>query len=86
MQHQDAQGQLFPSPRFGDWELKAAASVATLSGNIPPAAPQQDAVPGHLQAEPLTVHQTRREILTWVQNRSGGSPQVMPAGSTLTVT
>lgn len=78
--------ELFPAPRFGDWELKVSASVATLSGNTPPAAPQQDAVPGHLQAEPLTAHRTRKEILTWVQNRSGGSPQVIPAGSTLTVT
>lgn len=37
-------------------------------------------------AESVLSQQTRRETLTWVQNLSGGSPQVIPAGSTRTVT
>lgn len=85
-QHRDGQDTFSPFSRWGDQELKAAATVTTLNPNVLITASWQDTASGHLQAESVITHQTRRETLTWVQNLSGGSPQVIPAGSTRTVT
>lgn len=85
-QHQDGQEPFSPFCRPGDRELKAAATLATLNPNVLITASRQDAASGHLQAESVITWQIRRETLTWVQNLSGGSPQVIPAGSTRTVT